>query len=164
MAYEGEILDSCGLLDLDLRKVSVVSVSGSGPNACGHLILYMPAGGGYYFHVAGGRAFPRYMTEKGFERYLQENSKREFRRVSFTLPNPAAAEKRLEELLSRKWLWLLLPRNCVVFCETVIQAGGINWGSLSDCPVLATDVPVSELNRFMNSLEAEIRGLYGAPF
>lgn len=36
--------------------------------------------------------------------------------------------------------------------------------SYGNCPVFATDVPQSELNRFMNSLEAEIRGLYGAPF
>lgn len=125
----------------------------------------MSAGGGYYFHVAGElRGFPRYMTEKGFERYLKENKKREFRRVAFALPNPAAAEKCLEELLSQKWRWMVLPHNCVVFCETVIQAGGLNWGSYSNCPVFATDVPQSELNRFMNSLEREVRSLYGLPF
>lgn len=39
MAYEGELLNECGTLHVDLSKIAVVAVSGSGPNVCGHLIV-----------------------------------------------------------------------------------------------------------------------------
>jgi hypothetical protein len=51
MAYEGDLMDARGLFALDFRKIAVVAVSGSGPNVCGHVILYSEANGGYYFHV-----------------------------------------------------------------------------------------------------------------
>lgn len=32
MSYDGELMDSCGGIDLDLSRAYVVAVSGSGPN------------------------------------------------------------------------------------------------------------------------------------
>jgi hypothetical protein len=53
MPYEGEVLNACGIVHADLSEISVVAVSGDGANLCGHLLLFSPKGGGYYFHVTG---------------------------------------------------------------------------------------------------------------
>lgn len=140
-----------------------MAVSGSGPNVCGHLLLYSFANGGYYCHVAGVHTFPRYMPASEFPRYLKENGKRELRRIRIRLPNPAGAEAYLESALAGKWLWGVLPHNCVAFCEEVISAGGGTWSSASNCPALATDVPQQWLMQFMNELEAQIYRAYGVP-
>lgn len=44
MSYSGEILDQCGLIQIDCSQVAVVAVSGDGPNICGHLLLYAGCG------------------------------------------------------------------------------------------------------------------------
>lgn len=163
MAYEGEVLDTCGLLVLDLSEIAVVAVSGSGPNVCGHLMLYSKANGGYYFHVAGVNAYPRYLPSASFPRYLKENGKRVLRHIPMRLPNPAGAEAYLEDALSQKWLWFVLPHNCVTFCEKVISAGGGTWSSASNCPAVATDVPEQWLMQFLNDLEGQIYQTYGVP-
>jgi hypothetical protein len=81
MAYEGEVLNMCGVMHTDVSEMSVVVVSGSGINVCGHMLLHIAGGGGYYLHVAtgdqwmGARGYPRYMTEEGYQRYLKENDK-----------------------------------------------------------------------------------------
>ncbi len=65
MSYEGELLNACGVIDLDFSRTYVVAVSGSGPNVCGHLLLHVDSHVGYYFHVATGdqlggvRGYPR---------------------------------------------------------------------------------------------------------
>jgi hypothetical protein len=68
MGYDGEVLDQCGLIDIDCSRVAVVAVSGDGPNVCGHLLLYTGRSRwGYYFHVAGEwKGHPRYMSETGY--------------------------------------------------------------------------------------------------
>ena len=38
--YEGEVLDRCGLIKLDLRLGFAVVVSGAQWNPCGHVLLY----------------------------------------------------------------------------------------------------------------------------
>jgi hypothetical protein len=35
MAYEGDILNACGLIQIDFSETYVVAVSGDGPNICG---------------------------------------------------------------------------------------------------------------------------------
>jgi hypothetical protein len=161
MAYEGDLMDACGLFALDFRKVAVVAVSGSGPNVCGHLILYSEANGGYYFHVAGAYGYPRYMSEANYRRYLGENRKRELSRRYLALPNPEGAASYVEKALSAEWRWWVLPHNCVTFCEKVIAAGGGQWSSYSNCPAIATDVPESAIRQFLGTLDGEIRRLYG---
>jgi hypothetical protein len=92
MAYHGEILDKCGLVDIDCSNVAVVAVSGDGPNVCGHLLLHTgPNRGGLYFHVAEFHGRPRYMNESGYGRYLREAGKTELRRRYLSLPNPRGA-------------------------------------------------------------------------
>ena len=165
MGYSGEVLNQCGVLNIDLSRVEVVAVSGDGPNVCGHLLLHggSPSGGTYY-HVAEWRSYPRYMSEAGYRRYLRESGKRELRRIPLTLPDPQAAERYLENLLSNQWQWAVLPNNCVAFVEEVIQAGGGTWGSYSNCPDLATQDTIStRIQRFLGQLESEIYGLYGVP-
>lgn len=161
MAYEGDLMDACGVFALDFRKIAVVAVSGSGPNLCGHLILYSEANGGYYFHVAGVRGYPRYMSEANYRRYLAENGKRELMRRHLVLPNPAGAASYMERALSAMWVWWAIPHNCVAFCEEVIAAGGGKWTSYSNCPAIATDVPEAAVRQFLGTLNGEIYRLYG---
>lgn len=174
MAYEGEILNACGSIQIDFSDTFVVAVSGDKPNLCGHLLIYTAKGGGYYFHVIGDvsasgvinkiHAFPKYMNDAGYRRFLKENGKRELRRRQIKLPNPSGALLYIERLLSEKWWWAILPHNCVTFVEEVITAGGGNWGSSSNCPVIATEDSVSQrIQSFYIWMESEVYGLYGAP-
>ena len=165
MAYDGEILDQCGLIEMDCTRVAVVAVSGSGPNLCGHLLIGTGAGGNTnYFHVAELRGYPKYMVPAGYTRYLNENGKSEIRRRVLSLPDPDAASMYLEELMANKWTWGVLPNNCVAFVEEVIAAGGGTWSSYSNCPSAATaDSIETRANRFLNTLENEIYRLYGVP-
>lgn len=163
MSYAGEILDQCGLIDIDLSKVTVVAVSGDGPNVCGHLLLYGGhIRGGYYFHVAEIRGYPHYMSESGYGRYLKETGKTEIRRRSLSLPNPQNALLYLENLMANKWTWGGIPNNCVAFVEEVIAAGGGRWSSYSNCPVIATQDTISQrIELFLVQLEHEIYRQYG---
>lgn len=171
MTYEGEILNACGVINIDLSDAYIVAVSGDGPNVCGHLLLYSSKGGGYYFHVTGdpkasglkkARGFPMYMNGAGFRRYLKETGKTELRRRPVPLPNPGAALLYIESLLSEKWTWAVLPHNCVAFVEAVIEAGGGDWGSYSNCPALATAESVSQrINAFYRWMESGVYGVYG---
>lgn len=173
MAYEGEILNSCGTINIDLSEISVVAVSGDGPNICGHLLLFAPKGGGYYFHVTGdptasgvkkARGYPMYMSEAGYKKYLKETGKRELRRRPLKLPNPNGAFLYIEGLLAEKWTWAVLPNNCVSFVEEVIAAGGGSWGSYSNCPAVATaDSIGSRISQFYQWMESSIYGIYGVP-
>jgi hypothetical protein len=129
----------------------------------GHLILYTPSGGGYYFDVAGVYGVPRYMSAANFPRYLKENHKKELRRVYLVLPNPEGAAAYIEEALATDWAWWVLPHNCVSFCEEVIKAGGGVWSSYTNCPAIATDVPQYTIGQFLNELDSQIYRLYGVP-
>ena len=168
-AYEGEVLNSCGTVKLDFSVASVVAVSGSGPNICGHLIVYAGGGGGTYFHVAGSTvknlltAYPHYMSEAGYRRYLKENKKTELRRVNVKLSNPDGASLYIEELMSKKWTWGVLPNNCVAFVEEVLAAGGGDWGgSYSNCPALAVkDTIEVQAQQYLRGLERSILASYG---
>jgi hypothetical protein len=171
MAYEGEIMNACGVIQLDFSDASVVAVSGDWWNKCGHLLFFAPNGGGYYFHATGdptasgvkkALGYPMYMNDSGYRRYLKEAGKRELRRRKVDLPNPAGAELFVERLLSDKWLWAVLPHNCVSFVEEVINAGGGTWGSYSNCPALATADSVSDrIEAFYRWMNSEVYNLYG---
>lgn len=164
MSYDGETLDTCGSIELDLSQASVVAVSGDGPNVCGHLLVFVNSGGAYYFHVARLHDRPRYMDQTGYRRYLTESGKSEIRRVAIPLPNPDAAFRYLESLMSGNWTWLVLPNNCVAFCEEVIKAGGGEWSSWSNCPAVATQPTIAQrASAFLADLERNIYRLYGVP-
>ena len=164
MAYHGEVLDQCGLIEIDCSKIAVVAVSGDGPNICGHLLLYTPNRGGYYFHVAEFHGYPRYMSESGYRRYLREAGKTELRRRYLSLPNAVGALLYLEGLMANTWTWGGIPNNCVSFVEEVIRAGGGTWSSYSNCPDVATQDTISgRIQRFLGQMESEIYQLYGLP-
>jgi hypothetical protein len=165
MGYAGEILDQCGLINIDCTRITVVAVSGDGPNVCGHLLIQTGSDSNkYYFHVAEFHNYPRYMSEAGYRRYLSEAGKTEIKRIPLSLPNPDAAAMYLEELTANTWTWLAVPNNCVAFVEEVIAAGGGTWSSYSNCPSVATaDTIETRVNRFLSQLEGEIYRLYGVP-
>lgn len=170
MAYEGELLDSCGVINIDFSRVTIVAVSGSGPNVCGHLLLRVDSGGGYYFHAATGdqwggmKGYPRYMTETGFQKYLKDNGKTVLRQIPLTLPNPNGAFLYLEDLMSKRWTWVVLPNNCVAFVEEIIQAGGADWSSMSNCPSIATTPTISnQIQDFLIRAQSEFLRYSGAP-
>ena len=46
----------------------------------------------------------------------------------------------------------------------VIQAGGGDWGSYSNCPAVATSDSINErIGRFYQWMESGVYGIYGAP-
>ncbi len=135
--YEGQQITE---VDLDLealefQQMYAVVVSGSFPNPCGHAILNIGGKGGWYFHVASDvYHVPLVMSEQGYQRYLKEARKSEIVRYGVILSNPQAARARLKELLTKKWLWLVLPHNCVSFVEEIAKAGGSQAGMYANCP------------------------------
>lgn len=124
--------------DPDFSKSYAVVVSGDGVNFCGHMLLNVGGTSGWYFHVAGLYAFPRFMYSKEFSRYLTENSKKELRRTSLSIPEHRLANQTLQQLLREKWLWGVLPNNCANFVEEVVHAGGGEGGLILNCPTLET--------------------------
>lgn len=132
MAYDGDHIAQCA--GFDFERAFAVVVSGARWNPCGHMLLNTGGRGGWYFHVAEVRGRPRFMNERGYRRYLEENGKRELSRVAVAIKDPGACNAKLEELLAKQWTWFLLPNNCVHFVEEVLQAGGTSAGLYSNCP------------------------------
>jgi hypothetical protein len=75
------------------------------------------------------------MSEIGYRGYLAEAAKQELFRREVHLPDPEGAQRKLEELSARRWLWLGIPNNCVSYVEELFRAGGANEAILSNCPV-----------------------------
>jgi hypothetical protein len=143
MAYEGEILRMCPG-DLDFTVTQAVVVSGASWNPCGHMIFCTGSNSenARYFHVAGAGvrevfgvwAYPKFMDEGGFFRYLKENDKHEIRRLDAKFTDPGGAYRRLEELMADKWFWGVLPHNCASFAVEIIKAGGGDLSVALNCP------------------------------
>jgi hypothetical protein len=136
MAYEGDLMVACPVTMYDFAHTTAVVVSGDGPNFCGHLILNIGGKIGVYVHVAGLRTEPRKMDEDGYRRYLKETAKKELRRFPVSISYPARAMLKLEQLLSEKWTWGVLPHNCASFVEEIVGAGGSSAGLFWNCPAL----------------------------
>jgi hypothetical protein len=134
MAYSGDYMTECPHTPFDFSNAYAVVVSGAKWNPCGHLILNTGGRGGWYFHVAEIRDYPKFMGEAGYRRYLREHGKSEISRTRVALPDPAGAMEKLEELMSEHWTWGVLPHNCSSFVEDVLQAGGTSAGLYSNCP------------------------------
>lgn len=79
---------------------------------------------------------PHYMQELGFRRYLRENGKRVLSQRSVKTTRPEAAQFKLDQLMSKRWLWLMAPNNCASFLEEVVQAGGSTADLYLNCPTL----------------------------
>jgi hypothetical protein len=143
MPYEGELLDYCPA-DLDFTLTQAVVVSGASWNPCGHMILCAGTSSdtSWYFHIAGQGiselagiyAYPKFMREAGYNRYLDENGKSEIRRLDAQISNPAGAYNKLMDLMNKKWFWRILPNNCATFVKEIISAGGGNLRVLFNCP------------------------------
>lgn len=143
MPYEGEQLLMCPA-DIDFTMTQAVVVSGASWNPCGHMILC--AGNNtatsWYFHVAGaGRselygvyAYPKFMREADYFRYLADNGKHEIRRLDASIKNPDKAYDRLTHLMADKWFWRVLPHNCASFAKEIVEAGGGTLTVLGNCP------------------------------
>ncbi len=136
IGFEGEEVWKVPLRlnQIDFRKVYVVAVTGTFPNPCGHAILNIGGPSGWYIHIAGVYRKPLVMNEQGYRRYLAEAGKSEIRRWTVYLQNPNAARAALNNLLYKKWLWGVLPHNCVSFIEQIVRAGGSKAGMYSNCP------------------------------
>ncbi len=137
MAYVGEKMIACPAIPYDFSDAHAIVVSGDRPNFCGHLMLRVGLKGSFtYLHVAGLRTEPRQMNEAGYKRYLDENGKRELKRFRVKISKPNSAMFEIEQLLSVKWMWGVLPHNCASFVETVVSAGGSSAGLYMNCPAL----------------------------
>jgi len=131
--YIGDIMHSCFLRPSDFNHACAVIVSGDSINFCGHALLHI-GGTGWYFHVAGFNEVPRFMNEAGYKRYLKEGGKHEIRRTLVPISNPVGAHRKLEDILAKRWQWLLIPNNCASFVEEIVQAGGSKAGLYLNCP------------------------------
>jgi hypothetical protein len=99
MAYLGERLLQCNAVPFNWSQSRLIIVSGSGITLCGHTIV---SAGAFYFHIDGLNDYPWYMAEVGYRRYLKENAKRELYRRQVLLKNPMGAQKKLEELSTKR--------------------------------------------------------------
>lgn len=88
----------------------------------------------WYFHVAGRKDLPKFVSESGYPRYLHENSKLEIRRWIVKVPNPEGAYQELLEVAIKKWPWYVVHNNCASFVEVVLEAGGSKAGMYLNCP------------------------------
>jgi hypothetical protein len=143
MPYEGDLLTACPA-DIDFSLTQAVVVSGASWNPCGHMILCAGnnSATSWYFHVAGaGRseiygvyAYPKFMREADYVRYLADNGKHEIRRIDAGIKNAGKAYTRLMELMADKWFWRVLPHNCASFAKEIVEAGGGSLQVLLNCP------------------------------
>lgn len=143
MPYEGELLNECPG-DIDFTLTQAIVVSGASWNPCGHMILCAgkSTDTSWYFHVAGSGvreiygvwAYPKFMREKDYQRYLIDNGKREIRRLDTSISNPQAAYMKLMEFMISKWVWKVLPDNCATFAKEIIRAGGGKLEVVWNCP------------------------------
>lgn len=124
MAYEGDLLSYCSPMMFDFTEAYAVVVSGDSPNRWGHMLLNTGGQGGMYFQVAGVYTRPRYMDEAGYQRYLKETGKTELKRIPVFVPQPEAAQLKLEQILSDSWAWGVVAHNCESMVEEIIVAGG----------------------------------------
>lgn len=131
MPYCGELMLQCPRARFDFSRTYIVIVTGS--TKYGHMLLNVGGRGGDYFHVVGVNAhvenagliaYPRWMNEQGYQRYLSESGKRELRRFRAVITEPNEAMLELERYMARRNLYLGRWLNCVTFVEAVIQAGG----------------------------------------
>lgn len=158
--YLGERLTNRPLpKDLNPRNFSLVLVTGSLPNTCGHILLYIGGGLGHYFHFTGPSLFnyPLYIPgHANYQRFLRENGKHELIRKPLTIPRSEPALARLSQLLNNKWLTLVGAHNCATFAVEVIRAGGNFYDMPDHCPALdmATDA-------FFESIFGPLRRKFG---
>ena len=124
MAYEGEPLTFCPNDMFDFDKAYAVVVSGAKFNPYGHMLLNTGGEGGTYFQVSDVYGVPRYMNEEQFQRYLTENNKFIVTVMRQDVPYPEKAQSKLEEILSRKWVWGVVVHNCETLVEEILVAGG----------------------------------------
>jgi hypothetical protein len=132
VSYLGSYLEQCRAAAFDWNHAWLVVVSGDGPNVCGHALL---KAGSFYFHIAGPFNRPYFMSESGYHQYLLEGGKSELFRRRVILSRHEGAQRKLEELSVKRWLWLGVPNNCVSYVEEIFQAGGASDSILSNCPV-----------------------------
>jgi hypothetical protein len=162
MAYEGEVLTMSDPDVLTFTGASVVIVSGDGPNVCGHALLYTYGGTDpHYFQIASFYDYPHYMDEAGYQRYLKETGKTELTRIPGNITNPQGSQDMLELLMSKKWVWGVLPHNCIDFVERVLIAGGSDFRTRTNCPTLSKVQQDAE--SALQQLDRNIRQLYGVP-
>jgi hypothetical protein len=124
MAYQGELLRHCPKEMFKFGRTYAVIVNGAQFNPYGHMLLNTGGPGGMYFQVSDVYGDPRIMNEQQFQRYLKDNDKIIVTVMRVSVPHPEKAQLKLEELLSRKWLWGGVVHNCESLIEEVLIAGG----------------------------------------
>lgn len=138
MAFKGEPIKSLAPLKLGHRSCELTIVSGDGVNACGHMLVRMPAETGgteSVFHIGDVHDFPYWMPASKFPLYLTDNKKKLLGRKSIVLPRSQDAEAYLSKTILDKWFWGAVANNCVSFCEEYISAGGADYTMWTNCPV-----------------------------
>lgn len=124
--------------NLDFSRAALVLVTGTMPNTCGHILLYVGGSTGHYFHFNGPSLFdyPKYLTEPEYRAFLRAEGKTELMRRRAEIRHSDRAATKLHELMNGKWLSFLISHNCASFAGEVLRAGG-NFYTIPDhCPVM----------------------------
>lgn len=119
---------------LNWNRTYVVIVTGEIPNVCGHMLLCVDE---QYFHFDGPGPLnpPQYLGDnQDYINYLRRWDKHEFMRRLAPVVYPERAEKKLNELLGKKWFTMLFIHNCATFVKEVLLAGGNFWSFMEICP------------------------------
>lgn len=146
--------------NLELRSdCGVTYVNGGNPNVFGHALFRFGMDVGY-MHVDHIYDYPRYIKSDKFSVYLEQNGKHVMYNTNVYIPNHSGALDKVRELADKKWLWLAVPHNCVTFCETIVVAGGGDWGSYTNLPraSAAGDSFVDSLNSLKRYIMASRYG------
>jgi hypothetical protein len=82
------------------------------------------------------------MNEQQFKRYLDESGKFVITVTRVGIRDPANAQRKLDELVSKPWSWWGVVHNCESFVEEIVTAGGghaLHIGHLS-LPTNSTNI------------------------
>ncbi len=163
MSYSGETFPSKPF-EFVLDRPNITYVSGAGPNVFGHVLFcFGPTVG--YIHVDEFYAYPKLLTPDGFNRYIGDNEKTVLHREFLAdITSSQGTLDEAERLRQIKWLWAIVPHNCVCFAEQIVQAGGSKWTSKSNLPSVSAKVETTR-----DSIKQTVRMLdnirkYGRPF
>lgn len=139
MSINGHVLKGCDISLFKSWEFEIIVVTGSKINFCGHILLKIGGPFGYYVHVPGpqlGRVEPpHYLSEAEYKNYLVGYRKKELLRKAIHVPYPMGALRRMEQLLSENWNYLLVTSNCVTFVEEILKHGRFFLSIRANCPI-----------------------------
>jgi hypothetical protein len=145
----------------------ITFVVGFNPNPFGHAFNLNPFGHALFrmghrfgfLHVDEPHAYPKFIAANELRHYLRDEGKHITHEQTIRLPNPNGALAAIRRLGRKKWWWLVIPHNCVSFCEAILHAGGSHWTSLTNLPLL--DRAINQFGAAVANAERDVEHAVG---